>query len=152
MRVVFVRHGEKRRGESDPELTANGRRMAHETGLWLTNQGLVPSLFVSTPTARTRQTVEELVRAMASDAPTEEGDLPELEDDLEAMLGRLAARSPSLEVVICVGHHPTIDMLKRSLSVPVQIPRVNLACAIVLEASPGGDAACVAAWPGRPSY
>ena len=35
MRVAFVRHGERRKGEADPELTSFGVRMVSETGAWL---------------------------------------------------------------------------------------------------------------------
>jgi phosphohistidine phosphatase SixA len=152
MIVVFVRHGEKRRGESDPELTSAGRRMAAETGRWIQAQGWIPSLVVTTPTERTRQTVEELALALEVDVPVEERDLPELSEDLVVLLEGLLVRRPSLTVALCVGHHPMIDLIKRRYAVPVAVPRVHFASAIALQVDEPGSARCVAAWPGRPSF
>ena len=151
MVVIFVRHGEKRRSESDPELTSAGRRMAFETGRWIGEQGWSPALLLTTPTERTRQTAEEIQLALSSDAPVEERDLPELPDDLEALIGRLWSRRPRPSVVVCSGHHPMMDLLKGLYEPPVTIPRVHFASAIVLEVSAPDAVRCVGAWPGRPS-
>lgn len=152
MVVVFIRHGEKRRSESDPELTSAGRRMAFETGRWLGEQGWVPSLILTTPTARTRQTAEELQLALGAAVLVEERDLPELQEDLADLLEALAARRPALSVVVCVGHHPMMDLLKREHPPAVEIPRTNFASAIALEVSASGVVQAVSAWAGRPSW
>lgn len=125
--------------------------MAAETGRWISAQGWQPSLLLTTPTERTRQTIEEIVLALPSDAPVEERDLPELPDDLEALLGALWARRPRPPVVVCAGHHPMMDLLKGLYTPPVRIPRVHFASAIALAVAGLDDVRCVAAWPGRPA-
>lgn len=152
MVVVFIRHGEKRRTESDPELTSAGRRMSFETGRWLGEQGWVPSLILTTPTSRTRQTAEELQLALESTVPVEERDLPELSEDLADLLEVLVARRPALSVVVCVGHHPMMDVVKRQHPPAIPIPRTNFASAIALEISAEGAVQVLSAWPGRPSW
>lgn len=151
MKVVFVRHGERRKGESDPELTSWGRRMSTETGRWLQSQGLTPDQVIMTPTMRTRQTAEEILLVFSAPIPTREAGLPELMEDWDALMDALAEEVPEGGVALLVGHHPTMDMLKRELGpTPVTVPRGNFAAAVVLE-SGGSGWRCTAAWPGRPS-
>ena len=149
MVVVFTRHGEKRRGESDPELTSWGRRMALETGRWLLGQDIRPAVLLTTPTPRTRQTAEELALGLETDAPRHEPPLPEDEDGLSALLEALWSAHGPDGAVVCVGHHPTIDLLRQMYAFPVRVPEANGACAIVLSGQPGAWQ-CAAAWPGRP--
>lgn len=151
MVVVFVRHGEKRGGESDPGLTSWGRRMASETGRWLSSQGIRPTAFWLTPTQRTRETTEELLLAMGVDAPQREVRfLPEDEAGWEALLRAIKVAEGEAAVVVCVGHHPTVDLLRSQYALPVRIPPQNAACAIIVEGQPGGTWHCQGAWPGRP--
>ncbi|MEL6347314.1 MAG: histidine phosphatase family protein [Myxococcota bacterium] len=145
MVVVFIRHGEKRRTESDPELTSAGRQMASETGRWLVTQNFIPDLIITTATHRTRQTVEEIGIVLEREIPVEERHLPDLHRDWQDLVERLAARHTPPAVVVCVGHHPTMNMLKRAYPPPVEIPRRHFASAIAIE-----DGRCVGAWPGRP--
>jgi phosphohistidine phosphatase SixA len=126
--------------------------MAFETGRWLVDQGWVPSLILTTPTARTRQTTEELQLALGAAVLVEERGLPELLGDLADLLEALAARRPALSVVVCVGHHPMMDLLKREHPPAVEIPRTNFASAIALEVSAPGVVQAVSAWAGRPSW
>lgn len=151
MKIVFVRHGERRKGESDPELTSWGRRMSTETGRWVQEQGLTPDLVWVTPTMRTRQTAEEILLVFSAPIPTREAGLPELMEDWDALVESLAERVPEDGVALLVGHHPTMDMIKRELGpIPVSVPRGNFASAVVLQSVDGGWR-CTASWPGRPA-
>lgn len=150
MRIAFVRHGEKRRGESDPALTSAGHRMATETGLWLRDLGLAPLLVLTTPTTRTRQTAEEL-RAVLPDAPLEErADLPECRDDWDVLVDPLARRLGPTAELLLVGHHPTLHFLSDAFGpLPVAVPRHHFAAALVLDRLAGGRWVITEAWPGR---
>ena len=151
MHIVFVRHGEKRRGESDPELTSWGRRMSTETARWIQRQGLTPTLLWHTPTARTRQTAEEIRLVFSAPAAHQEAGLPELIEDWERLVETLEAQQSADAVVVLVGHHPTMDMLVRELGPPpVAVPRGNFASAVVLQPGASGWQ-CTASWPGRAS-
>lgn len=149
MQVVFVRHGERRKGEVDPELTSAGRRMAAETGAWLAARGFAPNLMLCTPTARTRQTAEELA-SMLPPTPLEfHNELPEARDDWEALMAAMDRRLGSAASLLLVGHHPTLHFLADTFGpLPAVVPRHNFAAALVLERALQVWS-CKAVWPGR---
>lgn len=149
MQVVFVRHGERRRGESDPELTSAGRRMAAETGRWLANRGFVPALVISTPTLRTLQTADEL-RAALPPAPLETVDMePSSANTWEALVSLFQPRVGPGTGLLMVGHHPTLHALLDAFGpTPVPVPGHHFAAALVLERD-RSLWTCTAAWPGR---
>ena len=62
--IVFLRHGQPRGGEHDPELTSAGHRMAAEAAAWITRLNLPLERVIHTPTARTRQTAEAAAEAL----------------------------------------------------------------------------------------
>lgn len=153
MRIVFVRHGERRKGESDPALTSAGRRMARETALWLEDRGAAPARIVTTPTTRTRETAEELALVFSRAAVLERPESPEHRDDWDRLLD-LLAREPGLDRTLClVGHHPTVDLLLREFGpAPVPVPRHHFASALILgPVTPrrAGPWTIHSAWPGR---
>lgn len=149
MYIIFVRHGERRKGESDPELTSWGRRMSTETGAWLQEQGLRPDLVMVTPTMRTRQTAEEILLLFSAPIPTREAELPM--EDWDALRELLQGELPEDGTALLVGHHPTMDMLKNQFSpLSTIVPRANFASAVVLQSGASGWR-CTAAWPGRPA-
>ncbi len=141
MHIIFVRHGARRSGESDPELTSWGRRMAAETGQWIGKQGIVLTAVRSTPTRRTQQTAAEITAALALEVAITHGEVPE---ELSAWGGLLDAG----DALLLVGHHPTMDMLRHTFR--LSVPRSNFASAVVLE-STGAGWTVVSSWPGRPS-
>lgn len=150
MRITFVRHGEKRRNEADPELTSAGVRMAGETGLWLAGRGFRPDLVVLTPTARTRQTAAEILACLGPAPLRERAELPDSRQDWEAWTTRLAAELGDAVHLLLVGHHPTQHMLIDSYGPPPNpVPRHHLATALILDSLPRGSWAFVDAWPGR---
>ena len=149
MQIAFIRHGERRRNESDPALTSAGRRMASEAARWLQRQGFVPTTVVSTPTRRTRQTAEELCLVFPAAQLIEHPAEPEGEAAWEALLSELPLdRGP----LVLVGHHPTVEMLLHAFGPPpVAIPPHHFASALLLEPAPGPGWRIRAAWPGRAS-
>ena len=149
MRVAFVRHGEKMSGETDPELTSAGWRMATETGIWLAERGISPGLVVLTPTERTRQTADALSTALPP-APREEWPtLPESADDWKRRLDPLARRLGPGGWLLMVGHNPTLHFLAETFGPPpVPVPHHHFASALILEPGVRGWR-CSDAWPGR---
>lgn len=151
MRIVFIRHGERRKGESDPALTSAGRRMARETAQWLEGQGVRPAHVVSTPTQRTRETADELCLMFPEASQTERPESPEVAPDWEQLADVLATDPGAAAPIALVGHHPTVDLLLRSFGpAPSAMPRQNFASALVLDRTPAGWT-IAAAWPGRAS-
>ena len=125
--------------------------MSTETGNWIKAQGLTPSLIWMTPTMRTRQTAEEILLVFSAPIPIQEAGVPELLEDWEPLVTSLEAEVPKEGVVLLVGHHPTMDMIKQEFGpLPVNVPRGNFAAAVVMEAGLSGWR-CTTAWPGRPA-
>ena len=86
MKIVFVRHGERRAGEQDPELTSFGFRMVEEVATWMLELGFTPELALTTPTRRTQQTTATIL-AHFPDAPLEEiSEAPEHQTDCEVCI------------------------------------------------------------------
>jgi phosphohistidine phosphatase SixA len=151
MRIVFIRHGERRRGESDPALTSAGRRMARETAEWLEAQGVRPAHVLNTPTQRTRETAEELCLVFPNATSSERPESPEVGVDWEQLVDVLEADPGAEAPIVLVGHHPTVDLLLRAFGpAPAAVPRQNFASALVLDRT-GGGWKIAAAWPGRAS-
>ncbi len=145
MVVAFIRHGEPRKGESDPELTSAGRRMASEAAQWLAGQGEAPHTIVATPTCRTRQTAEELQRVFPDAAFLQRQDCPESAADWQRLV---AAVGPG--PVAVVGHHPTLAFLLAAFGPPpIPVPIRHHAAALVLRPDTAGYWKIQAAWPGR---
>lgn len=149
MQVAFTRHGERRRGESDPALTSAGHHMAREAALWLREQGFVPARIVSTPTQRTRQTADELGLVFPDAARSVRADAPETRDDWDRLCDQLREGAGP---VALVGHHPTLAFLLRAFGPPpVPVSVRHFAATLRLEADPAGLTRLTAAWPGRPA-
>lgn len=149
MRVVFVRHGERGAGGADPDLTAAGRRMSRETGQWLARQGVRPNLALSTPTARTRQTLDELLSVLGPVPVEVRLELPESPYDWDALVDPLRAALGEAATLMLVGHHPTLHFLADAYGPPpIPVPRHHLAAALILRPATAGWR-CEAAWPGR---
>lgn len=149
MRVVFVRHGERGAGGVDPDLTSGGRRMSAETGRWIERLALRPHLALRTPTARTEQTLEEILEVLGPVPVEVRGDLPESRYDWDALVDPLRRRLGDEATVLMVGHHPTLHFLADAYGpTPEPVPRHHFAAALLLSPVRGGWR-CDAAWPGR---
>jgi phosphohistidine phosphatase SixA len=151
VKAAFLRHGEPRGSDSDPELTSEGRRMAAEAGAWLTAQLFVPGLVLVTPTTRTRQTADEALAGLPPIARKEVASLPE---DAEAWIGLMERTRRDVGpdgAVLLVGHHPTQEFLARAFGPTlVPIPRNHRAAAMVLAYEGASSWTVRAMWPGRP--
>jgi phosphohistidine phosphatase SixA len=151
MRIVFIRHGERRKGEHDPALTSAGRRMARETAEWLEAQGVCPAHVLNTPTQRTRETAEEICLVFQAAARAERPESPEVDLDWEQLIEALESDPGAAAPIALVGHHPTVDLLLRRFGpAPATIPRQNFASALVLDSTATGWT-IAEAWPGRAS-
>ena len=149
MRVAFVRHGERASVSLDPDLTSAGRRMSAETGRWLEGQGFRPQLAVRTPTARTEQTLEEILGVLGPVPVEVRSDLPETRYDWDALVDPLASALGEVGNVLLIGHHPTLHFLVDSYGPPPQpVPRHHFAAGLILSRV-RGVWRIEAAWGGR---
>lgn len=149
LQVAFVRHGERGVSSLDPDLTSAGRRMSAETGRWLAERGLRPHLALTTPTARTRQTLEEILGVIGQTPVEVHGDLPETRYDWDTLVDPLAKRLGDAGTLLLIGHHPTLHFLVDCFGPPPHpVPRHHFAAALILGPTRGGWRV-EASWPGR---
>jgi len=150
MHIVFVRHGERRKGETDPELTSAGRRMAVETGRWIVSCDLTPTKMITTATRRTQQTVAELQYAFGQTIQSQLMTVPDTSESWSNFVSDLYNDNGPDGVIVVVGHHPTTALLKRIYGpFPSPIPIINYASAVVLTHD-AGVWRCSSCWAGRP--
>jgi phosphohistidine phosphatase SixA len=149
MQIAFVRHGERRKSEVDPELTSYGIRMVEETAQWLDSIGFRPDLSLCTTTVRTEQTADTILSRIPSPSRERIANAPELQDDWERWIEELSQRDPCPDSVLLVGHHPTLEMLLRCYGpTPVVVSRHHFAVGLLL--APGSNGWSITqAWPGR---
>lgn len=157
--LVVVRHAKADRPggveDVDRALLPRGRADARATGDWVAQQVGRPDLVVASHSTRTRETVEQLLRAWA-EPPAVELD----ERVYEARLGDLLAVVRGLDedaaTVALVGHNPGVSYLVAELTgvqvelstsgvVVLEVPSVwadtaSGAARLVAQATPRGDA------------
>ena len=152
MRIAFVRHGERRKGESDPELTSFGYRMVEETSQWLISSGFSPDLALTTSTMRTQQTTQTILAHFPSTRCERLQSAPELHQEWELFTASLGERSPKPASVLLVAHHPTMEMLIQCCGpAPAVVTRHQFAVGLILEATSSSGWTISHAWPGRTS-
>jgi phosphohistidine phosphatase SixA len=151
MNIVFVRHGERQAGESDPELTSFGFRMVEEVAAWMLALEFSPQLALTTPTRRTHQTVSTILAHFPDTLLEEIPESPELETDWEVCTEKLSKRNKPPDSVLMVGHHPTLEMLLQNYGPPpMVVSRHHFAVGLLLQQSESRWS-IVRAWPGRRS-
>lgn len=155
--IVFLRHGQPRGGEHDPELTSAGHRMAAEAAAWITRLNLPLERVIHTPTARTRQTAEAAAEALG--LPLAALMAEPLDDSAwEALLTsqrpapRFGDRSlprPPAPPFVYVGHDTTLAYLlhRCSSTAPAGMHRRAWAAGLALRKLEGRWH-IFAAWPG----
>ena len=145
MRMIFIRHGAKRSGEGDPQLTSAGRKMSYELGKWLLSRGYLPKKAYRSSTKRTEETLEEVMFACNTKLDVISTEIPEFWDDWLNFLEGVS-QSTNSDFIIA-GHHPTVEMLidKYNISIP---PR-NFASAIVLKKCSNRLWNYIDSWQGR---
>jgi phosphohistidine phosphatase len=113
MRLYLVRHGEAAPGDPDESrpLTSEGREQARALGARLRNEDASPSVVLTSPLLRARETGAELAKALDVDTEPEERLAPgaTVEDVRAAVEGRG-------EQVVVVGHQPDFGQIAAALT------------------------------------
>lgn len=117
--LILFRHAKAEQVPGKPdherELTDRGRLDAAAAGAWLHEHGLGPELVLCSTAVRTRQTWEAAVDGGAC------GEAVEYDDALysggvERALRAVRESAGAAQVVLVVGHNPTMAMLASGLS------------------------------------
>jgi phosphohistidine phosphatase len=114
--LILFRHGKAGEGSPDErrELTGRGRRDSRAAGSWLREQGLGPELVLCSPAVRTRQTWDQAVEGGAC------GERVQYPEHLynarpDAVLQEVRESAGEAQVVLVVGHNPTMALLASQL-------------------------------------
>jgi phosphohistidine phosphatase len=117
--LILFRHAKAEeglgKGDRDRELTGRGVRDARAAGTWLHEQRLGPELVLCSTARRTRQTWEAAAEGGAC------GEAVEYVEDVYAggadrVLQVVQEQAEGAQVVLVVGHNPTMAMLASGLS------------------------------------
>jgi phosphohistidine phosphatase len=117
--LILFRHAKAEEGLGAPDhergLTVRGLRDAAAAGAWLHEHELGPELVLCSPARRTRQTWDAAVRGGAC------GEAVEYVEDVyaggvERVLQVVRDQGDEAQVVMVVGHNPTMAMLASGLS------------------------------------
>lgn len=115
-RVIVMRHGHAEPYRADDfsrSLTAQGLEQARRSATALHDLGVRPSLVITSPAARTRQTAQALLQVLAVPAESLREDSRLYLADvatLERILAEQAAAQADAELIL-VGHNPGLSML-----------------------------------------
>jgi phosphohistidine phosphatase len=113
MRLYLVRHGEAAPGDPDESrpLTSEGREQARALGARLRNEDASPSVVLTSPLLRARETGAELAKALDVETEPEERLAPgaTVKDVRAAVEGRG-------EQVVVVGHQPDFGQIAAALT------------------------------------
>ena len=113
MRLYLVRHAEAAPGDPDElrPLTSEGREQARALGTRLRNEDASPSVVLTSPLLRARETGAELAKALDIETEPEERLAPgaSVEDVRAAVEGRG-------EQIVVVGHQPDCGQIAAALT------------------------------------
>jgi phosphohistidine phosphatase len=114
--LVLVRHAKTGDGavDFDRSLTDRGERDALAIGQWLRRRGTTPDHVVVSPARRTRQTWERASLALPAVGPAT-FDARIYDNTVGALTAVLRETPPDAEVVVLVGHNPSITLTARSI-------------------------------------
>ncbi|MBS1167700.1 MAG: phosphohistidine phosphatase SixA [Proteobacteria bacterium] len=118
-RLFLLRHAKSTPALSgqkdfDRPLAERGRAATSAVGRHMANEGYVPDLVLCSPSARTRETFEEL-RPFLPDHVTVDYARDLYEASLGAMLKVITSHADSSERLLVVGHNPSIHRLAATL-------------------------------------
>ena len=151
MRIAFVRHGERRKNEIDPELTSFGFRMVEETGQWLLDMSSLPISYCRHHQSHTANCSQHL-GTFSTDFYRTDRACSGNPGRLEALDAVSTNRNPVPNNVLLVGHHPTMEMLIQCYGpAPVVVSRHQFAVGLILQTAPETSWVLTHAWPGRTS-
>lgn len=126
LRVYLVRHGEAAPGDPDAlrPLTPDGRAAVRELGARLSSEGVRPTVVLSSPLLRARETADELAQALACEAEADERLAPGA--TAASVSDAVAGRG---EEVVVVGHQPDCGLIAAEISggEPPRFPPAGLA-------------------------
>jgi phosphohistidine phosphatase len=131
--LLIVRHAKsswKQEGLADQDrpLSGRGKRDAERMGRELRLRGLVPGVIISSTARRARSTVKRMLREM--DAPGEILEDREIyAGDVSSCLQAILAIPRDVDMVMIVGHNPTMEELVHLLTgQDVTMPTMAVAC------------------------
>jgi phosphohistidine phosphatase len=117
--LILVRHAKAEQGLGTPDherqLTLRGRRDARAVGAWLHEHSLGPELVLCSTATRTRQTWVEAEMGGAC-GETVEYDASLYSGGVDAVLRTVREGAGEAQVVLVVGHNPTMAALASGLS------------------------------------
>ncbi|NNM45684.1 SixA phosphatase family protein [Knoellia koreensis] len=117
--LILFRHAKAEQvpGKDDHarELTGRGRKDARAAGQWLHEHGIGPELVLCSSSVRTRQTWDAAVEGGAC-GETVEFDRAIYNGSPDAVLQELRERAGEAQVVLVVGHNPTMAALASGLT------------------------------------
>lgn len=101
--------------DADRPLSARGREACQQMGQHMKQKGYLPALTLSSPSARTRETVELVGRALGADLPCryEPGLYLATPGEMLDFIAQVGAEVPSL---MLVGHNPGMHHLAMTLA------------------------------------
>jgi phosphohistidine phosphatase len=118
--LVLLRHAKADRPNGVPDvdrpLTERGHADAAAAGAWLVKHGYIPDLVLCSPSRRTRQTWHSVAVALAgAGSPTVHYERPFYDGTAQDMLGLVQGIENEHQIVLLVGHNPTISHLSELL-------------------------------------
>jgi phosphohistidine phosphatase len=143
--LVLLRHAKaanpERVADSDRPLTARGHADAAAAGAWLLSRGLRPARVLCSPSRRTRETWHS-VRVALGDA----GDTAEVvmepalyHSGAATALDLIRATDPDVDVLVVVGHNPSVSMISAMLDPGTEVDDDGLRTAGLALHSIDGD-------------
>lgn len=120
-KLVLLRHAKaanpERVADTDRPLTARGHADAAAAGAWLLARGLRPARVLCSPSRRTRETWHGVQVALGDgSAATGVRFDPALYDaGARTVLGLIQETGPEVDVLVVVGHNPTVSMISAIL-------------------------------------
>tara|TARA_B110000977_G_scaffold112062_1_gene145269 strand:- start:74 stop:604 length:531 start_codon:yes stop_codon:yes gene_type:complete len=104
-------HKDKSLADFDRPLAKRGRRDCKRMGKWLSREGIMPDVVISSPSKRTRQTVKQVFKQVGK-IPSNVQWEDEVYDASAKTLLRLLAELPEeAETAMLVGHHEGLESL-----------------------------------------
>jgi phosphohistidine phosphatase len=100
----------------DRPLAKRGKKDAPRVGEWLYREGLIPQLIVSSPAQRARETASKVCKCLDLGKKDILWDGDVYEADLQALLDVLGRVPADVQMVLLVGHNPSLEELLRYLA------------------------------------
>ncbi|GAB1594893.1 SixA phosphatase family protein [Lysobacter claricitrinus] len=111
--LILLRHAHAEapqpgQADADRPLSAEGHAAAEAVGRWLVEHGEVPDVVLLSPTARTRETLEGVMRATGY---VDQRIEPGIYEATPGQLIEIADRYRDTRRVMLVGHNPGLEQL-----------------------------------------